>query len=119
MMNDCIEPERAPSRFAGHHLVQRLREDASWTTGHGAAKSANCDAQLNRATVRWQVEEPPFIAAVHAPRWFAAIATSTATERDRAMTRMRSRSITPSRSIGPLATTSETIRVPWAGILIR
>jgi len=75
MMNDCIEPERAPGRFAGHSLVQRLREDASWTTGHGAAKSPNCDAQLNPATVRWQVEEPPFIAAVHPPRSLAAIGT--------------------------------------------
>jgi hypothetical protein len=33
------------------------------------------DAQLNRATVRWQVEEPPFIAAVHPPRSLAAIGT--------------------------------------------
>jgi hypothetical protein len=75
MMNDCVEPERAPGRFDGHRLVQPLREDASWTIGHGAAKSANCDAQLNRATVRWQVEEPPFIAAVHPPGLFAAIGT--------------------------------------------
>jgi hypothetical protein len=75
MMNDCVEPERAPGRFAGHRLVQPLHEDASWTTGHGAAKSANRDAQLNRATVRWQVEEPPFIAAVHPPGSFAAIGT--------------------------------------------
>jgi hypothetical protein len=51
------------------------RKKRANSAGHGAAKSANRDAQLNRATVRWQVEEPPFIAAVHPLGSFAAIGT--------------------------------------------
>jgi hypothetical protein len=65
MVDNRLQPRRAPSRSAGHRVIEPLGEDAAPATALNAAKSANRDPQLNRATVRRQVEEAALVPAVH------------------------------------------------------
>jgi hypothetical protein len=65
MVDDRLEPRRAPSRSTGDRVAEGLGENATPAAGFSAAKSANRDANLNGATVRGQVQDPPLIAAVH------------------------------------------------------
>ena len=71
MVDDRLQPERTPSRSAGHRVIEPLCENATLAATLTAAKSANHNLQLNSTTVRGQVQEPPFITAVH-PRGLAS-----------------------------------------------
>ena len=65
MVDDCLQPKRAPGRSTGNRVIEPLGGNVARATVLSAAKSTNCDAHVNGASVRRQVQEVPLIAAVH------------------------------------------------------